>query len=192
MGLKETSRGYLVYATQLWKRFVYFLKPYLRYPLLALHTNITWREDLLKKGSSTVCENPDFHGSTKFMGLLAHVFCLFRPMLLIGLTCLQAQWRLTVVFRGSKQYKKSWRMLSESLQASARLCCALLGNAGRAPDRGFAESSALVDAYTQSGPLYKKWTLVRSPSKHCCRNWSPSRAAGLIQQPLLASLPFTS
>lgn len=143
------------------REFVYFLKPYLRYTLLALDTNVTGRgssQEIL----STPCENPDFHESTKFMGLLAHVFCLFTPVLLIGLTCLQAQWRLTVVF-WRRKYKKSWRMLSEPLQAATSLCCSLLGNAGRAPNSGFAECSAFVSAHTQSDPLYENGHLCILP-----------------------------
>lgn len=113
-------------------------------------------EHPLKKGSSVLCKHIVFQESTKFLGFLACVFCLFTPMLLTGLTCLRAQC-FTAVFWGGKQWTKCWRMHSEPLQAATRLCCSLLGNAGRALARaGFA---SLL------------WTdnLVQSISKHRCQ-----------------------
>lgn len=147
-------------------------------------------EHPLKKGSSVLCKHIVFQESTKFLGFLACVFCLFTPMLLTGPTCLRAQC-FTAVFWGGKQCTKSWRMHSEPLQAATRLCCSLLGNAGRALARaGFASLLWLGPrTHPNRGTAWKQTIWCNLSRSIAVSSGPTSRAVGVSQHPLPASLP---
>lgn len=91
--------------------------------------------------------------------------------------------------------KKVQEVLEDALGAPASSYESLLLSAGKcrqSPKEWICRVLCLcLCTYTIRSSVWK-WTFVHSPSKHCCRNWSPSRAAGISQQPLPASLPLTS